>query len=224
MNEKLKEYNDKMQKSFDFLKEDLASIRAGRANPHVLDKIKVDYYGTPTPLRQMSQVTVQDGTTLVITPYDKSILKTNQVRLVCGGGSGHEPAHGGFVLEGGLTCAVCGDIFSSPSCKSIIKAINEIYSDSGVIIIVKNYTGDIINFSLACELFKSQNKKVELVIVDDDISLTNQNDNNNENNNFNKRRGLCGTVLLYKILGNLSQNYYSFEEILNFAKNIIPSL
>ena len=128
--------------------------------------------------------------------YDKSVLQTNQVRLVCGGGSGHEPAHGGFVLEGMLTCAVCGDIFSSPSCANIIKAINEIYSDSGVIIIVKNYTGDIINFSLACELFKSQNKKVEMIIVDDDISLINQNESKDENNiNFNKRRGLCGTVL-----------------------------
>ena len=157
--------------------------------------------------------------------YDKSVLQTNQVRLVCGGGSGHEPAHGGFVLEGMLTCAVCGDIFSSPSCANIIKAINEIYSDSGVIIIVKNYTGDIINFSLACELFKSQNKKVEMIIVDDDISLINQNESKDENNiNFNKRRGLCGTVLLYKILGNLAKKYYLFEEILNFAKNIIPAL
>lgn len=157
--------------------------------------------------------------------YDKSVLQTNQVRLVCGGGSGHEPAHGGFILEGMLTCAVCGDIFSSPSCANIIKAINEIYSDSGVIIIVKNYTGDIINFSLACELFKSQNKKVEMIIVDDDISLINQNESKDENNiNFNKRRGLCGTVLLYKILGNLAKKYYLFEEILNFAKNIIPAL
>ena len=157
--------------------------------------------------------------------YDKSVLQTNQVRLVCGGGSGHEPAHGGFVLEGMLTCAVCGDIFSSPSCANIIKAINEIYSDSGVIIIVKNYTGDIINFSLACELFKSQNKKVEMIIVDDDISLINQNESKDENSiNFNKRRGLCGTVLLYKILGNLAKKYYLFEEILNFAKNIIPAL
>ena len=157
--------------------------------------------------------------------YDKSILETNQVRLVCGGGSGHEPAHSGFVLEGMLTCAVCGDIFSSPSCANIIKAINEIYSDSGVIIIVKNYTGDIINFSLACELFKSQNKKVEMVIVDDDISLTNQNENDDNNkSSFNKRRGLCGTVLLYKILGHLAKNYYLFEEILEFAKNIIPAL
>ena len=73
--------------------------------------------------------------------YDKSVLNTNQVRLVCGGGSGHEPAHGGFVLEGGLTCAVCGDIFSSPSCKSIIKAINEIYSilKFGEFLIIINY-------------------------------------------------------------------------------------
>ena len=156
--------------------------------------------------------------------YNKSVLETNQVRLVCGGGSGHEPAHGGFVLNGMLTCAVCGDIFSSPSCANIIRAINEIYSDSGVIIIVKNYTGDIINFSLACELFKSQNKKVEMIIVDDDISLINQNTKEEENLNFNKRRGLCGTVLLYKILGSLAKNYYLFEEILEFAKNIIPSL
>ena len=124
-----------------------------------------------------------------------------------------------------LTCAVCGDIFSSPSCANIIKAIEEIYSDSGVIIIVKNYQGDIINFSLACELFKSQNKKVEMIIVDDDISLTNQNEIKDDNSKlFNKRRGLCGTVLLYKILGSLAKNYYLFEEILEFAKNIIPAL
>ena len=156
--------------------------------------------------------------------YDKSIIKTNQVRLVCGGGSGHEPAHGGFVLSGMLTCAVCGDIFASPSCANIIKAIEEIYSDSGVIVIVKNYQGDIINFSLACELFKSQNKKVEMIIVDDDISLTNQNEVKDEIRQFNKRRGLCGTVLLYKILGALAKQYYTFEEILDYANNIIPSL
>lgn len=155
---------------------------------------------------------------------DKRQLEiTDQVRLVCGGGSGHEPAHGGYVLNGMLTCAVCGDIFSSPSCANIIKAIEKIYNDNGVIIIVKNYMGDIINFSLACELFKSQNKKVEMVIVDDDISLTNLNKPLDKDNNFNKRRGLCGTVLLYKILGNLARGKKTFEEILTFAKNLIPS-
>ena len=150
----------------------------------------------------------------------------NKVRLVCGGGSGHEPAHSGYVCNNILTCAVCGDIFSSPSCANIIKAIEKIYCDAGVIIIVKNYTGDVINFSLACELFKSQNKKVEMIIVDDDISLQNLNtcDNTNQQQTFNKRRGLCGTVLLYKVLGYLANQGKTFEDILNVAKEIIPSL
>lgn len=150
----------------------------------------------------------------------------NKVRLVCGGGSGHEPAHSGYVCNNMLTCAVCGDIFSSPSCANIIKAIEKIYCDAGVIIIVKNYTGDVINFSLACELFKSQNKKVEMIIVDDDISLQNLNtcDNTNQQQTFNKRRGLCGTVLLYKVLGYLSTQGKTFEDILTAAKAIIPSL
>ena len=155
--------------------------------------------------------------------YDKSHLNSNNVRLVCGGGSGHEPSHSGYVSKGMLTCAVCGDIFSSPSCKNIINAIEKIYSDNGVIVIVKNYSGDVINFSLACEIFKNNNKKVDMIIVDDDISLVNLN-NEIEENSFNRRRGLCGTVLLYKILGDLAVQGYSFEEILNYGKNIVKSL
>ena len=92
--------------------------------------------------------------------YDKTQLNSSNVRLVCGGGSGHEPSHSGYITKGMLTSAVCGDIFSSPSCKNIIKAIEKIYSDSGVILIVKNYSGDVINFSLACELFKNLGKKI----------------------------------------------------------------
>ncbi|MBE5831124.1 MAG: ribosome recycling factor, partial [Butyrivibrio sp.] len=75
MNEKLKEYNDKMQKSFDFLRDDLASIRAGRANPHVLDKIKVDYYGTPTPIQQVGNVSVPEARIIQIAPWDKTLIK-----------------------------------------------------------------------------------------------------------------------------------------------------
>ena len=154
--------------------------------------------------------------------YDKSQLPLNTVKLICGGGSGHEPAHAGFVSPGMLTCAVCGDIFSSPSCANIIKAIEKTYTENGTILIVKNYTGDVINFSMACELFKSQGKKVEMLIVDDDISLTNLNETTE--NDFNKRRGLSGTVLLYKILGNLSFQGYNFDELILFGKNIIKSL
>lgn len=82
MNEKLKEYSEKMQKSFDFLKEDLASIRAGRANPHVLDKIKVDYYGTPTPLNQVGNISVPEARIIQIAPWDKALIKDIEKALM----------------------------------------------------------------------------------------------------------------------------------------------
>ena len=75
MDERLKPYEDKMQKSYDFLVNDLASIRAGRANPHVLDKIKVDYYGTPTPIQQVGNITVPEARILQIAPWEKSLIK-----------------------------------------------------------------------------------------------------------------------------------------------------
>lgn len=73
---------EKMEKAINQLQREFSSIRSGRANPGILDKVQVDYYGVPTPLRQMSQVTVQDGTTLVISPYDKSILKEIEKALI----------------------------------------------------------------------------------------------------------------------------------------------
>ena len=75
-------YEEKMNKTISVFEENLAEIRAGRANPAILNKISVDYYGVPTPLRQMSQVTVQDGTTLVISPYDKTILKDIEKAII----------------------------------------------------------------------------------------------------------------------------------------------
>jgi dihydroxyacetone kinase len=157
---------------------------------------------------------------------DKIQLQTEKVRIICGGGSGHEPAHGGFVQEGMLTAAVCGDIYSSPSFTNIQKTIDLLYTPKGLLILIKNYGGDIINFSLAAELAKSQGKKVDFLIVDDDISLVNLNENkdNNPKNTFNKRRGLCGIVFLYKILGSMAQNNFTFEDIFTYGKNIIPSL
>ena len=73
---------EKMEKAINSLKKEYASVRTGRANPLILDKVVVDYYGAPTPLRQMSQVTVQDGQTLVITPYDKSIIKEIEKAMI----------------------------------------------------------------------------------------------------------------------------------------------
>lgn len=75
MQERLKGYEDKMNKTLEVLKEDFAAIRAGRANPHVLDKLKVDYYGTPTPIQQVGSVSVPEPRMLMIQPWDKSLLK-----------------------------------------------------------------------------------------------------------------------------------------------------
>ena len=98
MNERIKEYNDKMQKSYDFLKEDLASIRAGRANPHVLDKIKVDYYGTPTPLQQVGNVSVPEARIIQIAPWDKTLIKDIE-KAIMTSDLGITPSNDGVVIR-----------------------------------------------------------------------------------------------------------------------------
>ena len=98
MNERIKEYNDKMQKSYDFLKEDLASIRAGRANPHVLDKIKVDYYGTPTPLQQVGNVSVPEARIIQLAPWDKTLIKDIE-KAIMTSDLGITPSNDGAVIR-----------------------------------------------------------------------------------------------------------------------------
>ena len=98
MNERVKAYNDKMQKSFDFLKEDLASIRAGRANPHVLDKIKVDYYGSPTPIQQVGNVSVPEARIIQIAPWDKTLIKDIE-KAIMASDLGITPSNDGAVIR-----------------------------------------------------------------------------------------------------------------------------
>ena len=98
MNERLKSFNDKMQKSFDFLKDDLASIRAGRANPHVLDKIKVDYYGTPTPIQQVGNVSVPEARIIQIAPWDKTLIKVIE-KAILASDLGITPSNDGAVIR-----------------------------------------------------------------------------------------------------------------------------
>ena len=98
MNERLKTFNDKMQKSFDFLKDDLASIRAGRANPHVLDKIKVDYYGTPTPIQQVGNVSVPEARIIQIAPWDKTLIKVIE-KAILASDLGITPSNDGAVIR-----------------------------------------------------------------------------------------------------------------------------
>lgn len=122
--------------------------------------------------------------------WDKS-----KVALVSGGGSGHEPAHAGFVGEGMLTAAVCGDVFASPSVDAVLAAILAVTGPSGCLLIVKNYTGDRLNFGLAAERARAFGHKVSVVIVDDDVALP----------DLPQARGLAGTLFVHKIVGAMSQ-------------------
>jgi len=134
---------------------------------------------------------------------DKNQINNENVKVICGGGSGHEPSHSGYVLNGMLSGAVCGDIFSSPTYKQVVNAIKILTekNKAGCLLVIKNYTGDVINFKLASEIMKKEGKKVECIVIDDDISLIN--DINEEKIIKNKRRGLAGTSLFYKIVGSM---------------------
>ncbi len=98
MDERLKPYEEKMQKSYDFLVNDLGTIRAGRANPHVLDKIKVDYYGTPTPIQQVGNITVPEARVLQIAPWEKSLIKEIE-KAIMASDVGITPSNDGSLIR-----------------------------------------------------------------------------------------------------------------------------
>ena len=117
----------------------------------------------------------------------RSDWKKGKVALISGGGSGHEPAHVGFVGSGLLTAAVCGEVFASPSVDAVLAGILAVTGPSGCLLIVKNYTGDRLNFGLAAEKARALGLKVEVVIVNDDIALPND----------IQARGIAGTVFVH---------------------------
>jgi dihydroxyacetone kinase len=137
-----------------------------------------------------------------------------RVAVISGGGSGHEPAHAGFVGKGMLTAAVCGDLFASPSVDAILNAIVAVTGDRGCLLIVKNYTGDRLNFGLAAEKAKRYGLKVEMVIVADDIALPD-----------NKQpRGIAGTALVHKIAGYAAEQGKSLNDVRDIAQQACKNL
>ena len=98
MNDKLKTYEEKMKKAFEFLCEDLSAIRAGRANPHVLDKLRVDYYGTPTPIQQVGNLSVPEARIIQIVPWDKSLLKEVE-KAILASDVGITPSNDGTMIR-----------------------------------------------------------------------------------------------------------------------------
>ncbi len=138
--------------------------------------------------------------------WDKS-----KVALVSGGGSGHEPAHAGFVGEGMLTAAVCGDVFASPSVDAVLAGILAVTGPAGCLLIVKNYTGDRLNFGLAAERARAFGKKVNMVIVDDDIALP----------DLPQPRGVAGALFVHKIAGAMAESGASLDDVTKAAERVI---
>lgn len=151
-------------------------------------------------------------------PHIKVVVRTNwdkrRVALVSGGGSGHEPSHAGFVGEGMLTAAVCGEVFASPSVDAVLAGILAVTGEAGCLLIVKNYTGDRLNFGLAAERARSLGRKVRMVVVGDDVALP----------DIPQPRGVAGTLFLHKIVGAMAAKGASLDEVADTAESIVSGI
>jgi dihydroxyacetone kinase len=144
----------------------------------------------------------------------RSDHKPNQVAIVAGGGSGHEPAHAGFVGKGLLTAAVCGEVFASPSVDAVFAAIMAVTGKAGCLLILKNYTGDRLNFGLAAERARAHGKKVEMLIVADDIALP----------DIPQPRGIAGVMFVEKIAGHYAAKGWPLENVATMARAASQSI
>ncbi|WP_163651792.1 dihydroxyacetone kinase subunit DhaK [Listeria sp. PSOL-1] len=154
-------------------------------------------------------------------PDTRVIVRTDQsagkVGLVSGGGSGHEPAHAGYVGTGMLSAAVCGDVFTSPTPDQIYEGIKAADQGKGVLLIVKNYTGDVMNFKMAKDLALADGISIEQIIVDDDIAV--------KDSDFTiGRRGVAGTILIHKIVGAAAENGANLSELKTLGEKIIKNI
>ncbi len=155
-----------------------------------------------------------EGTNVVVSS-DSPI--ENKVALVSGGGSGHEPSHAGFVGKGMLDGAVCGSVFTSPTPDQIFEAIKEVDSGKGTLLIIKNYTGDVMNFEMAKDLADMEGINVDYVIVNDDVAV--------EDSTYTAgRRGVAGTVFVHKIAGAKAYKGGSLEEVKTIANRVINNV
>lgn len=140
-----------------------------------------------------------------------------KVALVSGGGSGHEPSHGGFVGEGMLHGAVAGAVFTSPTPDQIYEAVKAVDGGAGVLLVIKNYTGDIMNFQMAGELAEADGINVTSVVVDDDVAV--------ENSTWTTgRRGIAGTVFIHKIAGAAAERGMELSEVKRVAEKVITNV
>lgn len=147
----------------------------------------------------------------------RSNKKEGKVALISGGGSGHEPAHGGFVGEGMLDGAVAGAVFTSPTPDQILEGIKAVGTDAGVLMVVKNYTGDVMNFEMAGEMAEMEGIKVKQVVVNDDVAV--------KDSSFTVgRRGVAGTVFVHKIAGAKAESGADLDAVQAVAQKVIDNV
>lgn len=156
-------------------------------------------------------------------PGTEAVVRSNKdtmkgkVGIVSGGGSGHEPSHAGFVGQGMLTAAVCGQVFTSPTPDQVYEAIKASDQGRGVFLVIKNYSGDVMNFDMAKDMAEMDGIEVKSIIVDDDIAV--------ENSLYTQgKRGVAGTVLMHKIVGAAADQGASLDEIEALAKEVLPHI
>ena len=140
-----------------------------------------------------------------------------KVALVSGGGSGHEPTHAGYVGPGMLDGAIAGDVFTSPTPDAVFEAIKAVDGGKGVLLVVKNYTGDVMNFEMAAEMAEAEGIEVDHVVVNDDVAV--------EDSLYTTgRRGVAGTIFVHKVAGALAEAGASLEEVKAGAEKVINNV
>ena len=148
---------------------------------------------------------------------DAGQVRGSQVAVLSGGGSGHEPAHAGYIGAGMLSAAVAGEVFTSPSSDTVFATIQAVAGKPGSLLVVKNYTGDRLNFGLAAEMARAEGIPVEMVIVDDDVALKGT-------AQATGARGLAGTVFIHKLVGAAAAEGRNLAELVTIGKAAVASL
>ncbi|EZH65153.1 dihydroxyacetone kinase [Bacillaceae bacterium JMAK1] len=151
-----------------------------------------------------------EGTEVIV----RKEMIPNKVGLISGGGSGHEPAHAGYVGTGMLDAAIAGEVFTSPGADQFFAAIQAANQGSGVLLIIKNYNGDVMNAEMAMEMAEAEGIETAMVVVNDDIAV----------DDVENRRGIAGTVLIHKVAGAKAEELASLSEVKEVAERAISNV
>ncbi len=176
----------------------------GRAVEEILRGMELAHGGEGGLIRRLSGQTVAVRSDAPV---------RGKVALVSGGGSGHEPAHAGYVGPGMLDAACAGEVFTSPSPEPIVEATKAVDGGAGVFYVVKNYTGDVLNFEMAGELAQAEGIETDFVVVNDDVAVE-------DSTHTTGRRGVAGTVFVHKICGGAADDGKGLTEIKSLATRV----